>query len=601
MNNNTKARDQIRNIPGDNAEIVLYRNQRSTVLLQDIYDLNNAANELIDPATKSNSLSLAAIKDKLAKDKMYLQSYEMPEILEPADLYTEGSDLLLPTQPYWGIKTIKPSTKVKLSEKYTTDLTYDNLTTVEVTDTDGNVTVVKQLALTKNLLTDNGQTFGVDEAAITPKLVVKNIDKSINITSTNTDLVIDNNITTYNYNDQLSFQIDPTTELGITQATGNIEIHTKTKKFTAAELIAKRNTIAVPDNTDIIGFDSIEIPDFISIDLEQPTIQNNYFITDNTAINVSSDNENAEKVDGTTDNIELDLDISSLGYNSINNVPTKIGSYNVRLAEPLALNDIGTYNLTNDSLLDDTNIIGNLEASNIINSIDTQYALSALEIPKTNSCTVELSATALKNCMANGAGTLLFYTDDADKDLYPDSQSYKLNGLIKNLVVHYPEIVEPKFDIILVTKSADSPEFISASSDIENILTVNKISETSTLDIYNFKNINNQEVWWLLAEPGNNIKTCELSIYKYVKDDNNNYIQNQEVVETVQIDIENLSSENINNATIFGKFNFKTSSLAIVSYYENTFKVLNKASRPIAFTSVNSPYIEAKCIITPIN
>lgn len=612
MNNNTEARDQIRAIPANDAELTLYRNQRAAVLVQDIVDLDTAVNDLLDPQYQTNNISLEQIKDKLDHTKFNLEDYVMPAEFTPNDLYTEGKELLTPTESYWGIRSITPPISVKLSEPYKCNLTQAGLTEESKEDLEGNIVNTKVLKISASELTNNGETFGVTEVEVNPILVsytnVKNISKSDFEKSTEEETH------TYTYN-QTETVIPTADELGYNSIENTTAVTVKTRDFTAEELLNNiGKTVLLDTESDFIGFNSIKIPDFDqSVEIETPTISP-ITNTETNIINIPVVTEdpdrvfNIETVEGST--IEKNSSADKLGFVSVKNIPTTIGAYTAALNNTLSTNNIGTYDFSFDAetnTIKNSGSISNNEDTITIKSNDTKYALSAIKIPMQPSCDVIIGPNILNNLLTtNNSGKLLIgnktVLDEAPSE---NTTKIQVDGLINTISISYPAIAKPVIapTFVVVEHTNNSPELlIKGASDITDQSHVSNITEIASKEIdeanktsvYSFNADTNVFVlYWKLSK-------SNIALNFTIKQYTNKLIDNQEYSVAKDFTIEydpnaDYASKLTADSQIYGSLTLQNGAIRIDGFNGTEFIPLIAGSKYVLpeFSMLDSAYFSA--------
>lgn len=389
---NTKARNQIRAIPADSAELTLYRNQRITVLADDLINLNAQINNLIDTEHQSTELSLADMTSKLNIQTLNLQN-KVIDKLNPSQLYDEteeNSFVFEADQEFCGLRTL-------------------GIKEVALTEIDKNLTQKDLESGIFTWLPDN-TTFGANSIKITPALETLNISSS--------DLTISSDDTSYT----LAFEntLDDTNDslLGYNKVTESIILN---RAVLSSEKILNNIGEVLQPDADVIGFSKVIIPansDAVTAvsEIAIPTSE----AISNINLEIDSTNSNCsiltEKV---SSNWLAGPDV--FGTRVVNNYQQTLGTYILTLPQA-CITAVNTFSSTfthvdNNTVFANTITYTDDEVNTnnyyTILSTDKNKALAAVKIPNTKVIpNVTIAKETLTDLMSEGEGKLVIKSAD---------------------------------------------------------------------------------------------------------------------------------------------------------------------------------------------
>ena len=478
MNNNIKSRDQLREVPDSNSTITLYRNQRATVLMQDLVDLNTSINEIITSPTEiADTLSIADMTAKLVDQNLKLDSAITIDVLTPDMLPTT----ILPTEDNYGIRKAVISS-VARSQDFETTLTQNDLTTVEGTP---------KFVIDSDILTSENTTFGTSKVTIVPALT--EVSNTTDITTSNLNFsdgkytfqAIQENVVT-----------TPETLLGFSKVTNTINLELPVQEVTTYNIISNAGKKLTPEAT-YIGFNSITIPNFMdNLDIAAPMISlvtQEETVADNVEIIEVSTNTTS-----TATPTVYDADTLSLGYKQVT-AYNSIDTYQADVTTALSTQHKGVCEV---SLVDDVVTVSDIvtaedftQAIAKIKTTSTNIALESITIPKNNTCSLEISEELLSACMNKGQGS--FTVTPA----LP----------IDSLTVNYPN--SPTYidslDLFMIRANSDTLKLLTPDTAIENLSIYSNLSAIGnttcnisgfedTYTIYHYNDLSELKLYWYI-------------------------------------------------------------------------------------------------------
>ena len=383
---NTKARNQIRSIPADSAELTLYRNQRITVLADDLINLNTQVNSLIDSNYRSTNLSLAEMKDKLTVNTLNLQR-KVVNKLSPNQIYDEtkqDSFTFIADDTFCGIRTLGIE-EVALTE-VNRDLVQNDL----------------DVETKKFLWTPDNENFGAKSIAIKPILDTLDI--------TTSDMTVTKDETSYNLTFEKTIENTNSTLLGYNKVTENIQLEREV--LSSQDIITKAGNTIEP-STPAIGFSKVIVPANSSnvISTAEIAIPTNI---QNINLTVNSNSSGCSKItDSSSSNWTASADV--LGTRTVENYQQVLGTYMLTLPNACTVDS----NTESSKIDNDTNTItytAELSEENKYYTVvtdDSSKALTAIKIPNTKLIpSVSIEKETLNDLMSKGAGSLIIQAAD---------------------------------------------------------------------------------------------------------------------------------------------------------------------------------------------
>lgn len=415
MSINTNSRGLVTEIPGQISEINLYKNQRATVLMSDIFDLNNSVNKLLKTELQDNVISIKEINEKLTSadfvDNLNLQTKKIDTLLTPRDFNTADNYFEVTTDladDYIGMSAVKiagvavaEDLDIQLAQKdlnenstaFSTDLASDSAFGPKIKITPVLSSIEKQITLDKPVISTQMDYQTADNLTI--------IRMSVDGSSTNTTITAPDDIlgyTSINCAAQIS-SADP------------IEIKLQ-QELTAAEVLAKikdnqtDNIIDVKLKEGTVGIERLSLPPSEgSLDLTESTgikidTSNNFkdsYVADITGNTTAESTAYYEIIpsDNNLTTLTRDAAQNKCGFTSVTAINT-IPTYKVNIKE------LPTYKHSSFELSDFTvpltaDIPTNLSAIRWgFNSTDIKRALQVIAAPKVIYSDLTINSTAFE-------------------------------------------------------------------------------------------------------------------------------------------------------------------------------------------------------------
>ncbi len=381
---NTKARNQIRPISADSAELTLYRNQRITVLADDLINLNAQVNSLIDSNYQSTNLSLADMTDKLTVNTLNLQR-KVVNKLSPNQIYDEtkqDSFTFIADDTFCGIRTLGIE-EVALTE-VNKDLVQKDL----------------DVETKKFLWAPDNENFGAKSIAIKPILDTLDITTS-DMTVTKAD------DTNYKLTFEKTIKDTDSSLLGYNKVTEDIQLVREV--LSSQNIITKAGNIIEP-STPAIGFSKVIVPAYSS----------NVISTAEIAIPTSIQNVNLT-VNSTLEDYCQDITESSstnwtagddvLGTRTVGNYQQVLGTYMLTLpnactVNPSTISSTSTFTPENNTITYTTELSDENNYYTVVTD-DSNKALAGVKIPNVKVISqVSIGKETLSSLMSQGAGSL---------------------------------------------------------------------------------------------------------------------------------------------------------------------------------------------------
>ncbi len=416
---NTKSRELVTPIVDELSTLALYKNQRTTVLMEDIFSLNYTVNKLLKPELRSSVITIKEIQNKLVtnlessdisddelnRENLALQVKVFDRNLTPDDF--NGSNLLIsPDTDYFGLYNVTiPG--VAVAPNFSTNLTQSDLVNEKFTAD----------------LSENGTVFGPN-IEIIPNLVstVLNIDIDT-FSSVTSSTVIDGAKTSFIYSIEettksSSIIIDNTSTdvLGFKDVNVNItkpveaisvQLDTEISASTLMTAINNKETALYPLQNESIGIAKIILPETepdLNLDtniLIDDTLNEVYYTTINSSYEAQNTNFSIINSENSISSQTFTADATKCGFRTVSATKT-LPTYKVQVSSLPKYNyGFATLELPNENLVysstefDSEHIWG-------INSNDTSRALQSIEIPYINCNTLEVTKAAMQAQLTTG-------------------------------------------------------------------------------------------------------------------------------------------------------------------------------------------------------
>lgn len=390
---NTKARNQIRSIPADSAELTLYRNQRITVLADDLINLNTQINDLIDSSYQSTNLSLSEMKDKLTIANLNLQ-HKVVDKLSPNQIYDEtnpDSFTFVADDDFCGIRTL-------------------GIKEVALTEVNKNLVQDDLDVETKTFSwTPNTENFGAKAIAIKPILDTLNI--------TTSDMTVTEDDTSYKLTFEKTIEDTNSSLLGYNKVTEDIQLVREV--LSSQDIITKAGSTVQP-SSNTAGFSKVIVPAnsetvVSTAEIAIPTDIPNVNLTVNSTLETYCQNI----TENSSSNWAADVDL--LGTRVVENYQQVLGTYMLTL--PNACVATPTTVSSTFTPVDDETVFNNIitytaqpSAENDYYTVvtdDSNKALVAIKIPNTKVISnVSIDKETLNDLMSKGAGSLIIQAAD---------------------------------------------------------------------------------------------------------------------------------------------------------------------------------------------